>query len=69
MMLLFRNPANKRTAPAKIGSTMMLSETGVDLATQFGISFPNIKAFANCSVNLLSATDHASCVRVVGTKG
>lgn len=69
MMLLYRHPQNRRTPPAKIGSSMMLSEAGIDLASQFGISFPVIKAFAHCSVNLLSATDEKNCVRVVGSKG
>ncbi|WWD02469.1 hypothetical protein V865_000509 [Kwoniella europaea PYCC6329] len=69
MMMLYRHPKNDRTPPAKIGSTMMLHHTGVDIATNFALTFPKINAIANCTANLLSPTQQSQHTRIVGTKG
>ena len=52
MMILYRHPGNERSAPGQVGSTMLLSEQEVDLATQWGMTFPKIKAMANCELPL-----------------
>jgi hypothetical protein len=45
-MMLFHHPQNERTPPEKVGSTMLLHKTGVDLATSFSLTFPKINAMA-----------------------
>jgi hypothetical protein len=60
MMILYRHPGNERSAPGQVGSTMLLSEQGVDLATQWGMTFPKIKAMANCELPVLPRTDVSS---------
>lgn len=47
-MILYRHPKNGMTPPEKVGSTMMLSRTGVDLATSFTLTFPKIESIAYC---------------------
>ncbi|WWC63118.1 uncharacterized protein I303_105718 [Kwoniella dejecticola CBS 10117] len=69
MMMLYRHPKNERTPPAKIGSTMMLHHTGVDVATNFALTFPKITAMANCTANLLSPTQKSQHTRIVGSEG
>jgi dihydrodiol dehydrogenase / D-xylose 1-dehydrogenase (NADP) len=48
MMILYRHPQNGMSAPDRIGSTMLLSDKGVDLTTGFNMTFPKLKAIANC---------------------
>ncbi|WRT68239.1 uncharacterized protein IL334_005215 [Kwoniella shivajii] len=69
MMMLYHHPKNEKTAPAKIGSTMLLHHTGVDVATNFALTFPKINAIANCTANLLSATQQSQHTRIVGSTG
>ncbi|WWC90848.1 uncharacterized protein L201_005785 [Kwoniella dendrophila CBS 6074] len=69
MTMLYRHPKNDKTPPAKIGSTMMLHDTGVDVSTNFALTFPSIPAMANCTANLLSPFQESQHTRIVGTKG
>ena len=67
--MLYRHPKNNMNPPEKVGSTMLLHTTGVDLATSFAMTFPKINAMAYCSTNLFSDTDKKQHTRVVGSKG
>ncbi|WVN90151.1 uncharacterized protein L203_105387 [Cryptococcus depauperatus CBS 7841] len=69
LMLLYRHPLNERTPPAKVGSTMLLCDTGVDIATSITLTFPKLNAMAYCSTNLLSSTQKDQHTRIVGSKG
>lgn len=83
-MMLFHHPKNERTPADKVGSTMLLHTTGVDLSTSFSLTYPKINAMAFCmssphrgslpeltvvTVNLFSATDEERHTRIVGSKG
>jgi len=48
LTMLYRHPENERTPPAKVGSTMLLHRTGVDISTSFSLTFPKIGAMAFC---------------------
>ncbi|WVQ74807.1 hypothetical protein IAR50_004413 [Cryptococcus sp. DSM 104548] len=69
MMMLYRHPDNDRTPPEKVGSTMMLHKTGVDIATSFTLTFPKITSIAYCSTNLLSQSQNERNTRIVGSTG
>lgn len=69
-MMLFRHPKNGMTPTQNIGSTMLRhSQTGVDLATSWGMTFPEIDAMAFCSATLLSQTPKENATRIVGYGG
>ncbi|TYJ56061.1 hypothetical protein B9479_003171 [Cryptococcus floricola] len=69
MMILYRHPDNARTPPEKVGSTMMLHKTGVDIATSFTLTFPKITSIAYCTTNLLSPVQKERNTRIVGSTG
>ena len=48
LMMLYHHPKNEKTPPAKVGSTMLLHTTGVDISTSFSMTFPKIGAMAFC---------------------
>ena len=56
LMILYRHPKNQMTPPDKVGSTMLLAHTGVDMATSFALTFPKINSMAYC---MSSQTVHA----------
>lgn len=69
MMLMYRHPKNGLTPPAQVGSTMMLSRTGVDLASSVTLTFPQLEAIAYLTMNSLSSTPKQLHTRIVGTTG
>lgn len=49
-MILYRHPLNQLTPPDKVGSTMLLHQTGVDLATSVTLTFPKLNAVSFCKL-------------------
>jgi hypothetical protein len=69
-MILYRHPKNNMSPPENIGSTMLRhQQTGVDLATSWGMPFPKINAMAFCSATLLNETPEENVTRIVGSAG
>lgn len=52
MMILYRHPLNQLTPPEKIGSAMLLHQTGVDLATSVTLTFPKLNAVSFCKLTV-----------------
>ncbi|ADV22727.1 Conserved hypothetical protein [Cryptococcus gattii WM276] len=69
MMILYRHPLNQLTPPDKVGSTMLLHQRGVDLATSVTLTFPKLNAVSFCTTNLLSAVQKYQNTRIIGSKG
>lgn len=68
-MILYRHPLNQLTPPDKVGSTMLLHHTGVDLATSFTLTFPKELTIFAGTTNLLSVVQKYQNTRIVGSKG